>query len=82
MFRLRLQHRIVIPFAIVVLVATAATAVVALTVTSTALRARLEAQLLSAARVISRGGLALNAAILRSLQEVIDAHMCHVRQRR
>ena len=75
MFRLRLQHRIVIPFAIVVLIATAATAVVALTVTSTALRARLEAQLHSAARVISRGGLALNAAILRSLQEVIDAHI-------
>jgi signal transduction histidine kinase len=73
--RLRLQHRIVIPFAIVALIATAATAVIALTVTSTALRARLDAQLLSAARVISRGGLALNPAILRSLQEVIDAHI-------
>lgn len=73
MFRLRLQHRIVIPFAIVALVATAGAAMVALSVTSTALRSRLDAQLSSAAQVIGRGGLALNAGILRSLQEIIDA---------
>ena len=72
---LRLQHRIVIPFAIVAFVATAAAALVALSVTSGALRARLQAQLLSAAAVISRSDLALNPAILRNLQEVIDAHI-------
>jgi signal transduction histidine kinase len=72
---LRLQHRIVIPFAIVALIATAAAALVALSVTSRALQARLQAQLLSAAAVISRSDLALNPAILRNLQEVIDAHI-------
>ena len=72
---LRLQHRIVIPFAIVAFVATAAAALVALSVTSSALQARLQAQLLSAAAVISRSDLALNPAILRNLQEVIDAHI-------
>jgi signal transduction histidine kinase len=72
---LRLQHRIVIPFAIVALVATAAAAMVALSVTSELLRSRLRAQLLSAARVIGRSDLALNPAILRNLQEVIDAHI-------
>jgi signal transduction histidine kinase len=72
---LRLQHRIVIPFAIVAFVATAAAALVALSVTSDALQARLQAQLLSAAAVISRSDLALNPAILRNLQEVIDAHI-------
>jgi signal transduction histidine kinase len=72
---LRLQHRIVIPFAIVALVATAAAAFVSLSVTSRALQSRLQNQLLSAASVISRGDLALNPIILRNLHEVINAHI-------
>jgi signal transduction histidine kinase len=72
---LRLQHRIVIPFAIVALVGTAGAALVALSVTANALQARLQTQLMSAAGVISRSDLALNPAILRNLQEVIAAHI-------
>jgi signal transduction histidine kinase len=72
---LRLQHRIVIPFAIVVLVATAAAALVSLSVTSAALQSRLQARLVSAAAVISRGDFASNPLILQNLQEIIDAHV-------
>jgi signal transduction histidine kinase len=72
---LRLQHRIVIPFAIVALVATAAAALVSLSVTSSALQSRLESRLVSAAAVISRGDFAVNPIILQNLQEVIDAHV-------
>ena len=78
MVGLRLQHRIVIPFAIVAMVATAAAALVALSVSSDALQARLQAQLVSAAGVISRSDLALNPIILSNLQEVIDAHIVTV----
>jgi signal transduction histidine kinase len=72
---LRLQHRIVVPFAIVALVGTAGAAMVALSVTASALQTRLQTQLMSAADVISRSDLALNPAILRNLQEVIAAHI-------
>jgi signal transduction histidine kinase len=72
---LRLQHRIVIPFAIVALVATAAAALVSLSVTSSALQSRLESRLVSAAAVISRGDFAVNPIILQNLQEVLDAHV-------
>jgi HAMP domain-containing protein len=72
---LRLQHRIVIPFAIVAIVATAAAAFVSLSVTSNALQSRLQNQLVSAAGVISRGDLALNPLILRNFYEVVDAHI-------
>jgi signal transduction histidine kinase len=65
----------VLPFVIVALVATAGAAFVALSVTSEALQARLQSQLVSAARVISRGDLALNPAILQNLHEAIDAHI-------
>ena len=75
MVGLRLQHRIVIPFAIVALVGTAGAAMVALSVTANALQSRLQTQLMSAAGVISRSDLALNPAILRNLQEVIAAHI-------
>jgi signal transduction histidine kinase len=75
---LRLQHRIVIPFALVALVATAAAAFVSLSVTSTALQSRLQTQLASAAAVISRSDLALNPIVLRNLYEVIDAHIITV----
>ena len=75
MVGLRLQHRIVIPFAIVAIVATAAAALVALSVTSDAMQSRLQTQLVSAADVVSRADLALNPLILRNLQEVINAHI-------
>ena len=75
MSRLRLHHRIVIPFAIVAIVATVAAAFVTLSVTSSALQQRLRSQLGSAAGVISRGDLALNPLILRNLHEVIHAHI-------
>jgi len=70
---LRLQHRIVIPFVIVVLIATAGVALVALSVTSQALQSRVRAQLSSGVAVISRGDLALNPAILRNVQGLIGA---------
>jgi signal transduction histidine kinase len=75
---LRLQHRIVIPFAIIAIVATAAAAFVSLSVTSNALQSRLRSQLLSAAAVISRSDLALNRLILQQLHEIIDAHIVTV----
>ena len=70
---LRLHHRIVIPFVIVAIVATSVAAIVTLSVASEALRARLQAQLVSAAGVVSRGDLALNPAILRNVREIIGA---------
>jgi signal transduction histidine kinase len=76
--KLRLHHRIVIPFAIVAIVATVAAAFVTLSVTSSALQQRLRAQLGSAAGVISRGDLALNPIILRNLHEIIHAHIVTV----
>lgn len=72
---LRLHYRIVIPFALVALVGTAAAALLALSVTADALQTRLQSQLLSAAHVVSRGDFALSPAILRNLQEVLGAHI-------
>jgi signal transduction histidine kinase len=72
---LRLQHRIVIPFVLVAVVAATAAAIVALSVTSDALESRLQTQLENAASVVSRGELALNPAILQLLQEVVGAHI-------
>lgn len=72
---LRLQHRIVIPFVLVAVVATAATAAITLAVASGALRSRLEAQLVSAVGVVSRGDLALNPAILENVHDITGAHV-------
>jgi signal transduction histidine kinase len=72
---LRLQHRIVVPFVLVALVAAAGSAMVALSVTSDALESRLRTQLQSAAAVISRGDFALSPVILQYLGEVIGAHI-------
>ena len=47
--RLRLHHRIVIPFALVALVTTAAAAFVAVSVTSQALESRVKTQVLNIA---------------------------------
>jgi signal transduction histidine kinase len=68
-----LQYRIVIPFVIVVLVATAGAALVALSVTSRALHSRVQAQLSSAAAVVGRGDLALNPAVLPYVRGLLGA---------
>jgi signal transduction histidine kinase len=73
--RLRLQHRIVIPFVLIALATTAAAAWVALSASADALRARVQAQLISGASVAARADYAFNPAILRSLQQVLSAEI-------
>ena len=70
---MKLHHRIVVPFALIALVATSATAYVALRVTSRALRARVEAQILNAATLVSQSEFALNPAILASVKAIAGA---------
>lgn len=70
---LRLHHRIVIPFALIALLATSLTAYVALTVASRALQTRVEMQILNAATLISQSEFALNPAILRSVKAIAGA---------
>jgi signal transduction histidine kinase len=72
---LRLQHRIVIPFIVIALLATTAAAYVTWSVTSAALQSRLQTLLRDSATVVSRGDLALNQAILRNVQQIIGAHI-------
>jgi signal transduction histidine kinase len=72
---LRLQHRIVIPFIVIALIATTAAAYVTWRVTSEALQSRLQTQLRNSAVVVSQSGLALNPAILRNLQQIIGAEI-------
>ena len=57
----------------VALVAMSATAYVALSVTSRALAARVEAQILNAAALVSQSDFALNPAILRSVKAIAGA---------
>ena len=71
--RLRLHHRIVIPFALIALLATSLTAYVALTVASQALETRVETQILNAAALISQSDFALNPAILQSVKAIASA---------
>jgi signal transduction histidine kinase len=71
--RLRLHHRIVIPFAVVAFVAVSATAYVALAVTSRALESRVEAQVLSTAALVGQSEFALNPTILRSVKAISGA---------
>lgn len=70
---LRLQHRIVIPFILIALATTAAAAWVALSTSADALRARVQAQLMSAASVAARPDFALNPAIVENLRQVLGA---------
>jgi signal transduction histidine kinase len=72
---LRLQHRIVIPFIVIALLATTAAAYVTWTVTSGAMQSRLQTLLRDSATVVSRSDLALNPAILRTVQQIIGAHI-------
>jgi signal transduction histidine kinase len=71
--RLRLHHRIALPFALVALVSTSVAAYVALSVVQRALDARMRGLMLNTARVVSRSDLALNPAILRSVQQITGA---------
>ena len=68
--RLRLHHRIVIPFVLVALVATSAAAYIALSAASAAMERRVQGQLLSAAAVVSRADFAMSPAILRSVRDI------------
>jgi hypothetical protein len=72
-FRLRLHHRIVIPFAVVAVAAILASAFLALTVVSHEFESRTRAQLINTADVITRGGFAVNPAILRSVKMITGA---------
>ena len=73
--RLRLHHRIVIPFVIVAVTATAGVAVVTLAVTSGALRARMQAQLMSASEFVSRSDMAVNRLVLANVHDITGAHV-------
>lgn len=72
-WRLRLHHRIVIPFAVVALVVISASAFIALSEVSRAFESRIQRQILNTSDVISRGGFAFNAAILRSVKAITGA---------
>lgn len=73
MLRLRLHHRIVIPFAVVAVIATAASALFSLQVVSREFESRIRNQILNTADVIGRGGFAFNVAILRSVKTITGA---------
>lgn len=72
-FRLRLHHRIAIPFAVVAVAAILASALLALTVVSHEFESRMRSQLVNTADVITRGGFAFNPAILRSVKMITGA---------
>ncbi|HUQ89649.1 MAG TPA: ATP-binding protein [Vicinamibacterales bacterium] len=72
-WRLRLHHRIVIPFAVIALFATAASAFLVLSIVSRAFEERLLYQLQNTADVISRGGFAFNLVIIRSVKAITGA---------
>ena len=69
-WRLRLHHRIVIPFAVVALVATSASAFLVSSVVSREFESRLRSQVRNTADVIGVGGFAFNPLILRSVKAI------------
>jgi signal transduction histidine kinase len=71
--RLRLQHRIAIPFALVALLATTVAALVAVSAISRTLNARVESQALNTSSVVGQSDFALNTAILRSAKAITGA---------
>jgi signal transduction histidine kinase len=71
----KLHHRLVVPFALIALVATSATAYVALRVTARALRERVEAQILNTAALVGQSDFALNPAILSSVKAIAGAEV-------
>ena len=70
---LRLQHRIVIPFVIVVVIATTAAALAGLSIASRALENRVRSQLSSAVVVVARGDLSINPAIVQNVSALLGA---------
>ncbi|HEX6162322.1 MAG TPA: ATP-binding protein [Vicinamibacterales bacterium] len=72
-WRLRLHHRIVIPFAVVALVATSASAFLALSVVSREFQSRLRSQVRNTADVVGFAGFAFNPLILRSVKAITGA---------
>jgi signal transduction histidine kinase len=72
-WRLRLHHQIVIPFAVVGLVATSASAFLALSVVSREFTGGIASQVVNTNDVISRGGFAFNPSILRSVKAITGA---------
>ena len=80
--RLRLHHRIVIPFALVALVTTSAAAFVAVSVTSQALESRVKTQVLNTATLVGQSDFALNPAILRSVKAITGADVITFDERR
>src|SRR5213594_1931149 len=71
--RLRLHHRIAIPFALLALLATSVAALVAVSAISRTLQARIETQVLNTSAVVGQSDFALNAAILRSAKAITGA---------
>ena len=71
--RLRLHHRIAIPFALVALLATSVAALIAVSAISQTLESRVEKQVVSTSVVISQSDFALNASILRSVKAITGA---------
>ena len=72
-WRLRLHHRIVLPFAVVALAATSASALLSLSVVSREFQARIRSQILNIVDVISVGGFAFNPSIVRSVKAITGA---------
>ncbi|HET9266621.1 MAG TPA: ATP-binding protein [Vicinamibacterales bacterium] len=73
--RLRLQYRILLPTVAAALLATAATAYVGARVTASALRSRLESQLVHSASAVAWRDFALNSRILASLSDVVGVEV-------
>lgn len=71
--RLRLHHRIVLPFAAVAIVATVGAAWVAFNVTTATLAAHIRQDVVSATDFVSRNGVALNPGILTAVRKVTGA---------
>lgn len=76
--RFRLQHRIVLPLVVAALLSTGIATWVGVRVTSSALRTRLESQLLSSASAVTWGDFAMNPLILKSLSAVVGADVVTV----
>jgi len=71
--RLRLHHRIAIPFALLALLATSVAALVVVSAISRTLQTRVETQVLNTSAVVGQSDFALNAAILRSAKAITGA---------
>ncbi len=73
--RLSLHYRILIPFALVALLATGVTAYVALQVAIRAVQARVQGQIVNAVTLITQGDFASNPTILRSVKAIAGAEV-------